>query len=212
MLLALTVLVAAVAVGLLRGGRLDGLGRLDLRRRPLVVAAVLAQLAGTLLGGPSYAVGLSVSALLVGWFLVVNRGTRGTGLVALGLLANALVVGANGAMPVSLDAAARARIPTGAILAGDDPRHEAADRATRLRPLGDVVPVLLPLAAEVVSPGDVLVAAGLGQLVVVGMGAGRSSRVQPLRQPSPGGTMAKKGRKRRARKKSAANHGKRPNA
>ena len=44
--------------------------------------------------------------------------------------------------------------------------------------LGDVVPVLLPLRPEVVSPGDVLVASGLAQLVVVGMRAGRTpSRV-----------------------------------
>ena len=82
-----------------------------------------------------------------------------------------------------------------------------------------MIPVPLPLRPEVVSAGDVLVAAGLGQLVLLGMGAGRRTRTGPA-----GGCatlvavvprrsiMAKRGRKRRARKKSAANHGKRPNA
>jgi hypothetical protein len=94
---------------------------------------------------------------------------RGTGLVTLGLAANALVVLLNGAMPVSAHALARAQLSTQDLLAGQDPRHELADAGSALRPLGDVIPVLLPWHPEVVSPGDVLVAAGLAQLVVVGM-------------------------------------------
>jgi hypothetical protein len=94
---------------------------------------------------------------------------RGTGLVAVGLLANALVVGLNGAMPVSDAALGRAGVSTQDIVSGEDPRHELAGQGTRLRSVGDVIPVALPLRPEVVSPGDVLVAAGLAQLVVVGM-------------------------------------------
>jgi hypothetical protein len=166
---ALVVLLVALAVGLLAGGRVGHLGHLPLRRGWLVLVAVVAQAGGAFAGGALYAAGLVVSALLVAAFLVGNRGIPGTGLVALGLLGNALVVGLNGAMPVSADASGRAGLTTQDLLAGTDPRHELADAGTRLRALGDVIPVLLPAHPEVVSPGDVLVAAGLAQLVVLGM-------------------------------------------
>jgi hypothetical protein len=174
--LVLVVLAVALAVGWARGGSLDRLGSLPLRGRRLVVAALLVQLVGTVVGGPFYPLGLALSAGLVVAFLARNRGIRGTGLVALGLLANALVVGLNGAMPVSADAAARAGVGVQDLLVGADARHEPAGPGTRLRRLGDVVPVPLPLRPEVVSPGDVLVAAGLGQLVTLGMlGAGATA-------------------------------------
>ena len=165
----LVVLTVALLVGWLGGGSLTRLGGVVLRRRRLVVAALFVQASGTVLGGPLYPLALVASAVLVVAFLALNRGLRGTGLVALGLLANALVVGANGAMPVSLDASARAGVSTQALLTGADLRHESSDRRTRLPWLADVVPVPLPVRAEVISPGDVLVAAGLAQLVVVGM-------------------------------------------
>lgn len=179
MVLALTVLLAAALVGLLRGGRLRQLGQLPLRWRPLVVLALGVQLAGAVAGRPAYRVGLGVSALLVALFLGANRGRPGIGLVTAGLLANAVVVGGNGAMPVSLSAAARAGLPAQAVLPVNDDRHEPSGTGTRLRWLGDVVPVLLPGHAEVVSPGDVLVAAGLAELVVVGMGRRRRRSRRP---------------------------------
>ena len=212
MLLVICVLLAALGLGWAFGGRLDRLGRLPLRANRLVVAAFVAQLAGAVLGGTAYPVGLAVSGLLAGIFLTRNRGIRGTGLIALGLLGNAVVVGLNGAMPVSRVAALRAGVSTQDIASGHDPRHELADGRTRLRGAGDVIAVPLPLRPQVVSPGDVLVAAGLGQLVVVGMGA-RPGVWHASRRRLQGGTiMAKRGRKRRGRKKNGANHGKRPNA
>ena len=175
MVFAVVVLLGALLVGLARGGSLEHLGHLHLRRSALVAGALAAQLLGALAGGAGYPVGLAVSALLAAGFLAVNRGVRGTGLVAAGLLSNALVVGLNGAMPVSADASGRAGISTQDILSGADPRHELAGPATRLDLLGDVVPVLLPVHPEVVSPGDVLVAAGLAELVVLGMRPRRRS-------------------------------------
>ena len=169
MLFALFVLVVAVVVGLLVGGRFGQLGHLPLRHGWLVLVAVAAQAGGAFAGGSLYPLGLVVSAVLVAGFLVGNRGIAGTGLIALGLLTNALVVGLNGAMPVSEHASGKAGITTQDLIAGTDPRHELATSATRLRELGDVIPVLLPVHPEVVSPGDVLVAAGLAQLVVLGM-------------------------------------------
>ena len=186
--LVVAVLLAALLIGWATGGSLERLGSLPLRDRRLVPIALGTQLAGALAGGPFHAVGLAVSVGLVVTFLVRNRGVRGTGLVALGLAANALVVAANGAMPVSLSAAERAGAPVEDVLFEDDPRHEAAGDGTRLRWLADVVPVPLPLRPEVVSPGDVLVAAGLGQLVLAGMRRGRRPRrrSRPLpRLPEP---------------------------
>jgi hypothetical protein len=166
-------LLVALVLGWLTGGSLERLGALALQARWLVWTAFAVQAVATVIGGPVYPVGLVVSAGLVIWFLARNRGVRGTGLVALGLLSNALVVSLNGAMPVSVDAAGRAGTTTQHILSGDDPRHELADRSTRLRPLGDVIPVRAPWRPEVVSPGDVLIAAGLAQLVLIGMRTGR---------------------------------------
>ena len=195
MLLVLVVLAAALAIGWARGGSLDRLGALPLRSRRLVVAALAAQLAGSVVGGPVYPVGLVASAALVVAFLVRNRGIRGTGLVALGLVANALVVATNGAMPVSGEAAGRAGVGIQDLLTGADARHELAGPGTRLRWLGDVVPVPLPVRPEVVSAGDVLIAAGLGQLVVLAMlGAGATDRAA-----APGAvSRTRQGRQRRA--------------
>lgn len=167
--LVVVALLAALAVGRATGGRLERLGHLRLSRRRLVVLAVVVQLAGAVVGGPAQAAGLALAAALLTAFLLANRGVRGTGLVALGLAANGLVVALNGAMPVSFDAAARAGAPVRDVATGADPRHEVLTPSTRLHLLADVVPVPLPLRAEVVSPGDVLVAAGVAQLVVVGM-------------------------------------------
>lgn len=173
MSLVAVVLVAALLLGWARGGSLDQLGRLLLRRRRLVVAAVLAQLAGTVVGGPFYALGLIISTVLILAFLFRNRVVAGTGLVAAGLFANMLVVGANGAMPVSADAAGRAGVSVQSLLTGAGSRHVLSTESTRLRWLADIVPVPLPQRPEVVSAGDVLIAAGLGQLVALGMlGAG----------------------------------------
>jgi len=184
-------LLAALVVGWVSSGSLDRLGRLPLRSRRLVVLAFLAQLVGTVVGGPLHPVGLAASAGLVVAFLARNRSIRGTGLIALGLLANALVVGANGAMPVSLHAAARAGVAVEDLAAGA--RHEVADRGTRLPWLGDVVPVAFPPRPEVVSPGDVLVTAGAAQLVVVGMT--RRAPRPPAARPAAG---QQEGRQRRA--------------
>lgn len=174
-------LVVAILAARRRGGTLAALARRPPVAARLVVLAVLAQGTGALLAGRGYPVGLALSAFFAAAFLVRNRGRAGLPLVAGGFVLNALVVAANGAMPVSGAAAQRAGVPLAA-----DERHEPATGATRLAPLGDVVPVPLPPRREVASPGDALVAAGLALYVFHGMRTGRRkhpvgpSRGQPL--------------------------------
>ena len=174
--LAIVVLVAAVALAAALGGRWHRLSDLHLHSRWLVVAAVVAQAGGALVGiagfgdaRKAYASGLVVSAVCALWFCARNLRVPGVALVSAGLVANAAVVALNGAMPVSIVAAYHARVPIGAISSGTDARHEIAGLGTRLRWLGDVVPFPLPVRPEVLSPGDLLVAAGLAELVVMGM-------------------------------------------
>ncbi len=169
MLFVVVVLLCALVVGLLAGGSLGRIGQLPLRSGRLVLLALGVQIAGAVVGGAAYPVGLGLSAVLMAAFLLRNRGVRGTGLVGLGLLANALVVGLNGAMPVSTSATGRAGVTTQAIVAGSDPRHELSGPDTLLPWLADVIPVPFPGFPQVLSPGDVLIAAGLAQLLVVGM-------------------------------------------
>ena len=183
MILAVVVLLAAVALGWLLGGSLSQLGDLSLRSGRLVLTAMVLQVLGGLIGGPFYAAGLIASTVLVAAFLLRNRGVQGTGLIALGLLANSLVVSLNGAMPVAGSAAGRAGVSTHDLLTRADPRHELSHDRTRLAALSDIVPLPWPVLPEVVSPGDIAIAAGLGELIVLGM-LGATAR-RPARSGLP---------------------------
>jgi hypothetical protein len=173
------VLVGAVAIGWLRGGSFDRLAQLPMQQGWLVVAAAALTALGAnggqlgLPSQPTY-VGCTVAAAgLVVLFVVRNRTLVGVPLMAVGFALNAVVIVANGAMPVSQEAAAYAGVEIDAILAGDDARHELLDDRTRLRLLADVIAVPLPGPlsgrSNVVSAGDVVLAAGIGHLVAAGM-------------------------------------------
>jgi hypothetical protein len=191
--LASLILVLALIAGRLLGGRLTELGELKLRGAGWLVAALLAQVLGSLLSSverPAYPIGLALSAALAVVFAYQNRHLAGVPLAALGLLLNAVVVGLNGSMPVSAHAAARAGVSAEDLSLPADPRHEAMTPDTAAPFLGAVIPVPIPAKREVNSPGDVLLAAGIGLLVVTGMSpAGRSRRSgyfhEPDRDPSP---------------------------
>jgi hypothetical protein len=171
--LVLVVLLCAVLVGRVCGGSVDRLGALDCGDGGSSSPRWRCRRWARSEAGPSTPSASRARRRSSRPSSSSTAGCAASGLVALGLGANALVVALNGAMPVSATAAARAQVALDDVAAGLDSRHEVADGSTRLALLGDVVPVLLPLRPEVVSPGDVLVASGLGQLVVVGMLGGR---------------------------------------
>jgi hypothetical protein len=182
--LALVVLVGAVGVGLLLRGSWDRLTALRLRQPLLVLGAVLAQAGGSAVGvlgfgdaRRAYVAGLAISAAFAVAFCARNLRVPGVPLVVLGLVSNATVVGLNAAMPVSIVAALHAGVPINAISAGTDPRHTISGLGTAWSWLGDDIPAPLPWRPEVVSPGDVLIAAGLGELVVVGMARRRRDEI-----------------------------------
>lgn len=166
------VVVGAAVIAWISGGRWSGFTHEPLRAPGYVVLAVVAQVLGAVLSDHSsadwiYPTGLAVSAACALVFCVANLRVAGVPLVALGLALNAVVVARNGAMPVSIAAASRAGVSTRTVAYGNDPRHTIAGRGSVWRSLGDVIPVPLPVSPEVVSPGDLLVAAGLGEFIVV---------------------------------------------
>jgi hypothetical protein len=182
MTLALLAIGAGVMVGYARGGGLARLSTLRPRRNRLLVTAIGLHALGVLAGWlwePLLPVLVSLSWALLAYYAWMNRPIPGTFLIAVGLAANAAVLLANGAMPVSETAAARAGADQAAILASGE--HEPEDSHTRLPWLGKVVPVAFPPRPEVVTPGDVSVAAGIAVL----LGMGLTGRREPARPFDP---------------------------
>lgn len=164
MLFTLTVVVVAVAVSYLRGGRLTRLAEAPLRATWLLLVGLGLQVAVDVaaargaLGDASTAgwLLLLVSQLLVLAWVVANHHLPGTVLIALGLAMNAVVIAANGAMPVSPAALAALGADPGVVPAG---KHTLLTEGTRLPWLADILPV--PLLRVVISAGDIVLAAGL---------------------------------------------------
>jgi hypothetical protein len=160
----LAIVVVAVAVSYARGGRLGVLADAPIRAPWLLFLGLGAQLGVDLAAGRGYladagGAGLTIlvlsQVLVVGW-LLLHRHLAGVWLVALGLALNAVVIAANGAMPVD-PAAVRAlglgelEVPIG--------KHTLLTEGTRLPWLADIIPV--PPLRSIVSVGDIVIAVGL---------------------------------------------------
>lgn len=172
-------LVVGALVGAATGGSLRALGRVQLRRGWIVVAAIGAQAALSLPGLRAWPSGLRfavivVSYAVVGWWLFDNaRSTSGVtrtglGLVTLGWGVNLLAILPNGGMPVSRAAMRAAGFaPDASVVHGHLSKHVVANQGTYLRFLGDVIPVSFFRA--VVSPGDIVMAIGIITFVAAAM-------------------------------------------
>lgn len=164
--LAVATLVVAVAVSLLLGGSLRRLADNDLRWSWLLFIGVAIQVAvdvaaaQALIGGGTAYAGLATSQIVVLGWVVGNRRQAGMALIGVGLLMNALVMGANGAMPVDPEAVHRLGVEEVVVAPG---KHELMTSQTRLPWLADVVAV--PPIRTVVSIGDIVLAAGIAVLV-----------------------------------------------
>ncbi len=157
-------------IGWARGGRIEALGRASLRGLPqlgvavamvlLALAAPLPQTVARVLQGAGY-----LLALAVLWH---NRRHPWSLPILIGLGLNALVISLNGGrMPIAPDAFARlARgLDAAGRVTGLDARHVIAGPGTRLAALGDTIAVSAGRVGVIVSPGDLLMALGLGGFV-----------------------------------------------
>jgi len=160
----LLVLAIAVIASLLRGGRFHRLAKAPLEHVWLLFLGVGLQVASDVLviaevleptGAVSYGLLLASQLVVIAWVLR-NWQLPGLVLVALGLLLNAIVMAANGAMPVDPDAIAALGRDSSELVRG---KHVVMDDDTRLPWLADIWPV--PPLRSIISVGDVVLAAGL---------------------------------------------------
>ena len=166
MILVLIVAGLAALVGVLLGGSLSSLADTRFRWGWLIFAGLALQLVFDLWDpdwlsrAQATAIVLASNAMIL-VFVVLNRAVPGMWLIGAGLALNAFVIGANQAMPVSVDAARSAGAPvpndTSSI------KHERMDDDTLVPWLGDVIP--LSIGNQVLSIGDLVLAAGIGWLV-----------------------------------------------
>jgi hypothetical protein len=190
--------LCGLVAGRARGGRLAALAALRFHAPLLLVAGALVQAGAGALSPDHRMPAIGVAYAVVGLWLVLNAHEhRGRVRVALALLGvgwclNMVPVMLNGGMPVSRDGLERVGAPTStSVSEGHLFKHVPADRHTRLAPLGDVIPV--PVAASVISAGDVVLMAGLALVVAAGMtgrttDAPRAASPDRLRSGRPGRT------------------------
>jgi hypothetical protein len=158
------VLLVAVAASYARGGRLSRLAQAPLHRPWLLFVGVAIQVTVDLLAAREVLadasalgwIGLLVSQLLVVAFIASNWHLRGIVLVAIGLLLNAIVMAANGAMPVDPAAVQALGLEASAVPLG---KHTLLTDSTRLPWLADIW--ALPPLRSIISVGDVVLAVGL---------------------------------------------------
>jgi hypothetical protein len=166
MVIVLLVATAAVALGLARGGSLDTLASTPLRWVWLLFGGLGLQVAAAVWSPawftrPWALLVIVVSNLAILLFIAANRRMPGMLVADLGVALNLLVIVVNGAMPVSAEAARHAGVETAPVSVAL--KHEPMTDATALSWLADVVP--LPGVGEVLSIGDLLLAAGIARLV-----------------------------------------------
>lgn len=165
------VLFLALAIAILRGGRLTNLGDIELKAWWLLIVGFGLQASTRLLPDESWAetAGLFMvlgSFLLLMVLVVINREMPGMWLAGFGVLMNFTVISLNGGMPVLVEAA---EVASG--FAQSDPdiagsfKHVVLDEETILPTLADVIPLRLAGHGQVISLGDVFLAVGLGRFL-----------------------------------------------
>jgi hypothetical protein len=182
----LLVMASGLAIGQLRGGDLDGLRAAHMKALLLVVVVLILQgllgLHGLRVDGALRTIGsvLLVASLVLGLIVAwANRRLPGMLLIGLGLLANVLVVGVNGGMPVSKATLERAGLfATSPDLREFGPKYVLERPGTPLGVLG--ARLAIPPGRTMVSVGDVTQYAGLVLLLQGLMVAGHRRRLRTL--------------------------------
>jgi hypothetical protein len=165
------VLFIALAMAVLRGGRLSNLGDIELRYWWLLLVALGLQVATTWLPDSSWAEGLGLAMVLISYVLLmglvlINRSRPGMWLAGLGVLMNFTVIAINGGMPVLAEAA---EVASGFTITAPDLsgsyKHVILDSSSLLTAFADVIPMRIAGIGQVISLGDVFLAVGLGRFL-----------------------------------------------
>ena len=169
-------LIAGILVGLFAGlalgGRLDNLANVRLRLLPLLFGAVIVRfLTETALAqGSTLVDSLRIPLLGAAYVMLLgglwaNRTLPGLALAFVGILSNAIAIAANGGhMPIwqpSLAAAGLSEADVGPILHVLVGPNLDANFLLSAGPLGDILPINLPLVRNVASIGDIFLSVGL---------------------------------------------------
>lgn len=180
MSLVATVVVLAVVIGLVTGGRLRELAHIPLRHVWLVWIAFLLQFLLAFLPADlrqtlrlpivGLAFALAVAWVVLMWPPLSHWLRVALVLVVAGWAMNFVVISLNNGMPVSAETLERVGLPTENIESGDLSKHVKLDDDTELSWLGDVIPLPLfgPLR-KAISLGDVVMLLGLLLFIPVGM-------------------------------------------
>jgi hypothetical protein len=159
-------LVLGALIGGATGGRPRYLGHHRLRGWWLVVLGFGLQVAAGRLDAGSLGTVLAlVGAAALVAFAALNPHLVGIGVVAAGVIANALVIGVNDGMPVRPSAVVAAQVATRAEepFLGYGPRHHRETSQDTLAFLADNIPI--PAFREVVSFGDLILAVGVADTI-----------------------------------------------
>jgi hypothetical protein len=166
------VLFLAMAIAVLRGGRLANLGDIQLRMWWLLPLGFLLQIATAWLpASEPWAESLGLALVLFSFvpllvLVILNRTRTGMWLAGVGVLMNFSVIALNGGMPVLPGAAEAAAGFTGAPLSvAESYKHVVMDATTKLGFMADVIPIRMAGQGQVVSMGDVFLAVGLGRFL-----------------------------------------------
>lgn len=165
------VLFIALAMAVLRGGRLTNLGDIEMKAWWLLLVALALQAGTALLPDADWSGEVGVGMVLFSFFLLMvlvflNRSKPGMWLAGIGVLMNFTVIALNGGMPVLREAA---EVASGFTISEPDVsgsfKHTILDESTRLPLFADVIPLRLGNLGQVISLGDVFLAVGLGRFL-----------------------------------------------
>ena len=171
------IMILSLTIGLWRGGRLSELAELiSLKKWELILTAFLIQCVLATLGekgltfliwaGPPLHILSYVLLLIVIWY---NRPIKGFLLIGVGIFLNFVVILANGGhMPVWVEGAIQAKLKGILPLLQSKTYvlHSALTEQTRLKFLSDIIVLPPPYPRpKVLSPGDIIMAAGLFILI-----------------------------------------------
>lgn len=167
----MVVIIAAILISLVSGGRIANLGRLDFRYFYLVLAAYLIQ-AGIDYWAPGHWMGGYPYLHIVSYFVLFfvlwhNRRLPGMYLILLGTLLNFTVIALNGGqMPVSAHFLPPKLAQT--LGAGHGGTHGLLSGNTKLKFLADTIYIAYLNHKELISFGDIAIDAGAFVLVIAG--------------------------------------------